>query len=99
MVLCNGCTGIGSGFSTEIACYNPMEIVDNLKHMMEGEYEPNEPKKLKPWYNKFKGRITDNEFYGVYEVIGDNKVKVTELPVGMSIQKYKEILEEYETTY
>ena len=60
---------------------------------MQGEYEPNEPTKLKPWYNKFKGKITDNEFYGVYEVIDDNKVKVTELPVGMSIQKYKEILE------
>ena len=93
MILCNGCTGIGSGFSTEIACYNPLEIVDNLKNMMKGEYEPNEPTKLKPWYNKFKGKITDNEFYGVYEVIDDNKVKVTELPVGMSIQKYKEILE------
>ena len=93
MILCNGCTGIGSGFSTEIACYNPLEIVDNLKNMMQGEYEPNEPTKLKPWYNKFKGKITDNEFYGVYEVIDDNKVKVTELPVGMSIQKYKEILE------
>jgi DNA topoisomerase-2 len=93
MVLCNGCTGIGTGFSTEIACYNPLEIVDNIKYMMEGEYEPNNPKKIKPWYNKFKGRITDNEFYGVYEVVGDNKVKVTELPVGMSTQKYKEILE------
>ena len=93
MILCNGCTGIGSGFSTEIACYNPLEIVDNLKNMMKGEYEPNEPTKLKPWYNKFKGKITDNEFYGVYEVIDDKKVKVTELPVGMSIQKYKEILE------
>ena len=93
MVLCNGCTGIGSGFSTEIACYNPLEIVDNIKYMMEGEYTPNEPKQLKPWYNKFKGKITDNEFYGIYEVVGDNKVKVTELPVGTSIQKYKEILE------
>ena len=93
MILCNGCTGIGSGFSTEIACYNPLEIIDNLKNMMKGGYEPNEPTKLKPWYNKFKGKITDNEFYGVYEIIDNNKVKVTELPVGMSIQKYKEILE------
>jgi DNA topoisomerase-2 len=95
MILCNGCTGIGSGFSTEIACYNPLEIVDNLKYMMEGEYEPKEPKNLKPWYNKFKGKITDNEFYGVYEIISDNKVKVTELPVGTSIQKYKEFLEKH----
>jgi DNA topoisomerase-2 len=91
MILCNGCTGIGSGFSTEIACYNPIEIVDNLKYMMEG----NEPKKLKPYYNKFKGNITENEFYGIYEVIDDNKVRVTELPVGMSIQKYKEFLEKH----
>ena len=95
MILVNGCTGIGSGFSTEIACYNPLEIVDNLKHMMKGEYEPKEPNKLKPWYNKFKGKITDNEFYGIYEVIGDNKVRVTELPVGLSFQKYKEFLEKH----
>lgn len=30
MVLVNGSKGIGTGFSTEIMCYNPLEIIDYL---------------------------------------------------------------------
>ena len=30
MVLVNGTEGIGTGFSTKIPCYNPLDIVDNI---------------------------------------------------------------------
>jgi DNA topoisomerase-2 len=39
MVLVNGAQGIGTGWSTEIPCYNPRDICKNLKKMMEG-HEP-----------------------------------------------------------
>ena len=36
MVLCNGCDGIGTGYSTFVPNYNPREIVDNLRRLMNG---------------------------------------------------------------
>jgi DNA topoisomerase-2 len=37
MVLVNGAEGIGTGFSTKIPPYNPIEIIDNLKRIMNGQ--------------------------------------------------------------
>ena len=46
MVLVNGVDGIGSGWSTSIPCYNPIEIcdeilalLDNDDHIFKGESE------------------------------------------------------------
>ena len=37
MVLVNGGHGIGTGWSTDVPSYNPRDIVDNLKRLMEHE--------------------------------------------------------------
>ena len=42
MVLVNGAEGIGTGWSTKIPNYNPREIVNNIKKMLNGE----EPDKM-----------------------------------------------------
>lgn len=34
LCLVNGAEGIGTGWSTYIPCYNPIDIVDNLKRLM-----------------------------------------------------------------
>lgn len=36
MVLVNGCDGIGTGYSTSVPNFNPREIVDNLRRLMNG---------------------------------------------------------------
>ena len=36
MVLVNGCDGIGTGYSTFVPNYNPRQIVDNLRRLMNG---------------------------------------------------------------
>lgn len=36
MSLVNGAEGIGTGWSTFIPCHNPIDIVNNLKRMMDG---------------------------------------------------------------
>jgi DNA gyrase/topoisomerase IV subunit A len=36
MILVNGAEGIGTGWSTKIPCYNPKDIVHNLKLMIQG---------------------------------------------------------------
>ena len=37
MVLVNGSKGIGTGFSTDIMCYNPKDIIAFLKQLHSGE--------------------------------------------------------------
>lgn len=99
MVLINGTEGIGTGFSTKVPCHNPEEIVKNLYNLMD-----NKPlKEMKPWYRGFQGKIDFkkiNEFgvqqyvnHGLYKVIDDTTVFVTELPIGKSTEDYKVFLE------
>jgi DNA topoisomerase-2 len=94
MILVNGCRGIGTGFSTFIPCYNPIEIIDYLIVLLNGETID---KEFIPYYRGFKGTITsqDGKYLckGVYTV-KDNTVHVTELPIGKWTDDYKEFLEE-----
>jgi DNA topoisomerase-2 len=95
MVLVNGSKGIGTGFSTDIMCYNPLEIIDYLKNKLmyiEDNIE------FVPYYEGFKGEITkisDGKFLikGCYEKLAVDKIRVTELPVGYWTEDFKELLE------
>ena len=94
MVLVNGAEGIGTGFSTYITQYNPLDLVENIKLLMNNQL----PKPLMPYYRNFKGlieQIKPNEFTikGCYQKIGQDKIKITELPIGTWITPYKEVLE------
>lgn len=91
MVLINGADGIGTGWSTSIPNYNPEDIVENLRHMMAGE--PMKP--MSPWFRDFKGNITQMapdryKFSGVIKQTGDNEVEITELPIRMWTQDFKD---------
>jgi DNA topoisomerase-2 len=95
MILINGSKGIGTGFSTDIPSFNPVEIIKYMKNKILGE-ENNI--KLLPYYQGFKGKIVplnDNKFIikGLYDIISTNKVHITELPVGIWTDDYKEYLE------
>jgi len=95
MILVNGSEGIGTGYSTNIPCYNPDEIIANLKLLIDSDGKA-EQKSLFPWYRGFKGTIEESEgkfiTTGVYKVSGTT-VEVTELPIGKWTQTYKEFLE------
>ena len=97
MVLVNGSKGIGTGFSTDIMCYNPNQIIAKLELMLKGE--PHQDTVIDPYYEGFKGTIEflkDDRKYlikGNFEKIGDNKVHITELPVGTWTEDYKEFIE------
>jgi len=98
MVLINGSKGIGTGFSTDIMCYNPEDIIEYLKNILQGSADKNINTSFVPYYNGFQGtisKITETKFLfkGIYEVIGPDKVRVTELPVGFWTQDFKEHLE------
>lgn len=95
MVLVNGSKGIGTGFSTDIMCYNPLQIIEYLQNKLlfiEDDIE------FIPYYEGFKGhisKISDEKFLikGVYETVAVDKIKVTELPVGYWTEDFKELLE------
>ena len=95
MVLVNGSKGIGTGFSTDIMCYNPIEIIDCLKMKLNDTYIETE---FVPYYEGFIGSIqkmTDQKYLikGKYEKIDADKIRVVELPVGFWTDDFKELLE------
>jgi len=96
MVLVNGSKGIGTGFSTEILCYNPLEIIGYLKNKLSGS--SNSHFDFMPYYEGFAGiisKISDGKFLvkGKYETLGTDKIRITELPVGTWTDDFKEYLE------
>ena len=99
MVLVNGSKGIGTGFSTDIMCYNPLQIIQYLKNKLLLIDDEDEELEFIPYYEGFKGsisKIADDRFLikGIYEKIGVDKIKVTELPVGYWTEDFKELLEQ-----
>jgi len=96
MILVNGSTGIGTGYSTNILQFNPLDIVTQLRNIINDK----DYKEIIPYYRGFIGEIKpvgDQDFIvsGCYEIINDNTVHITELPVSrnpISFEKYKEFL-------
>jgi DNA topoisomerase-2 len=97
MVLVNGSRGIGTGFSTDIMCYNPLDIIAYLKNKLQ-ELDENINKEFIPYYEGFTGKIikiSDSKFLfkGLYQKITNDTIRVTELPVGYWTEDFKEHLE------
>jgi len=96
MILVNGSKGIGTGFSTDIMSYNPLQIIDYLKSKLNSE-EYNLD--FIPYYEGFQGtidKVSETKFLikGRYEKVGLDKIRITELPVGYWTESFKEHLEE-----
>ena len=54
-VLVNGSEGIGTGWSSSIPQYNPLDIAKNILHKMN-----NEPlEEMMPWYRGYTGEIKE----------------------------------------
>ena len=95
MVLVNGSKGIGTGFSTDIMCYNPLDIITYLKNKLTLSVNNIE---FIPYYEGFKGtidKISEEKFLikGLYQHVSADTIKVTELPVGYWTEDFKELLE------
>ena len=107
MVLVNGGKGIGTGFSYEGLCYNPVQIIKYLRWKLGGETTSSPV--IEPYYEGFKGTITKNSdiidaqdtskvykkylIKGQYKIIGVDKIQITELPIGVWTDDYKKFLE------
>ena len=93
MVLVNGCRGIGTGTSTNVLCYNPIQLIDHLVDRLSGSSDKPE---FIPHYRKFRGTIESKHPKYVVHGVYDQKeliVRITELPIGTWTVEYKEFLE------
>ena len=94
--LVNGTIGIGTGFSTGLPPFNPTDIIRNIRHMMKSE----ELDEMVPWYRGFSRnnaikKIGENRYVvkGRYSANTSNDtLHITELPIGISTNSYKEFL-------
>lgn len=94
MVLVNGVSGIGTGFSSSIPLYNPLDMIAAIRAWLDEQPLP----ELMPWYHGFRGtmvKLSDKKFVSKGVVTRtNNRVTVTEIPVGMSIDAFRDSLDD-----
>ena len=93
--LINGISGIGTGFSCNIEPYNPKQLIQYLREKLMGTIPDIA---FVPYYEGFKGTVKsigEQKFLiqGCYEKIDDDKIRITELPVGSWTMPYTTFLE------
>lgn len=113
MILINGAKGIASGFSTDIPCYNPEDIVRWIELWLDDK-TPEEHLELVPWYRGFKGEIelikTENKdkpvgwtSTGILEKSTKPSEKgwwhIRELPIGLWTSPFKEWIDYLSSGY
>ena len=99
MILVNGCEGIGTGWRSQIPCFNPHDIVESLKSKLKG----NDFLKIEPWYKGYQGEIKENPNKEGHYIVkrnyhrsdeDPNKVIITEIPFKKWTENYKYFLQE-----
>jgi DNA topoisomerase-2 len=99
MILVNGSKGIGTGFSTTIPCYNPLQIITYLIEKLTTGCSTITNSDFIPYYEGFTGTITQGStpdrfiISGKYDIIGEDRICITELPIGTWTEDYKEFLD------
>jgi DNA topoisomerase-2 len=95
LLLINGCQGIGTGWSTFIPQHSPRDVLNYIRAKLNGE------KKLpliRPWVRDFEGGITADTEHNSYITEGiitptsNSSVSITELPVGVWTNDYRNSL-------
>jgi len=102
MLLVNGCIGIGTGFSTNVIPYNPLDLCSAIEDRLEKRVGDLKTHSLRPWWFGFKGRVmagADDKTWitkGLYEFVDDDSatIRIKELPIGCWTKDYKNFLDE-----
>ena len=94
MLLVNGATGIGTGWSSTIPSYNPLDIIQQIRNLLAGR----PAQRMSPWFKGFNGTVSAIPGTTKYQITGKHvlssgAIHITELPVGTWTNGYKEFLE------
>ncbi|GAX84761.1 hypothetical protein CEUSTIGMA_g12183.t1 [Chlamydomonas eustigma] len=102
IVLLNGATGIGTGYSTTVPSYNPREVADAVRAWIDrrGERWMEGRERLEPWCAGHLGKIeatgedlSKRRSRGVVTRSAPKAAVVSELPIGMWTDDFREALE------
>lgn len=96
MALVNGAEGIGTGFATKVPCFDPLDIIENVRRALRNQ----EMSPMSPWYKYFTGEVVPSKSqsvntFGNYEVEehdGYDEITISELPIGVWTSTYKETI-------
>lgn len=101
MWVLNGSVGIGTGHSVKIFPRNPREIMSYIQKKLDGvnQQERTIQKVFAPYFEGWTGDVVSlsnnrYEFHGIIEVVNTTTLRVTELPIGYSVDRFKTILVE-----
>jgi len=100
MWILNGAMGIGTGHSVKILPRDPAKVSALVERLLSGDKPQNRTinRLLRPTFLGWKGEVLDGdeqgkyELHGVLEVVNTTTIRVTELPVGYGVDKFKAIL-------
>lgn len=103
MILVNGCqTAIGTGWSSTLPAFNVKDILEYINRWLDNKDQDSEIPfvdiEIKPYWNHFKGeiqKVNDVKYTsrGIFKVDSKGRYIIEEIPVYISIDKYKEFLE------
>jgi DNA topoisomerase-2 len=95
LLLVNGCQGIGTGWSTFIPQHNPRDVLTYIRAKLDGKKRL---PAIHPWVRDFEGDIAVDTARGSYTTEGlitptsKSSVAITELPIGVWTNDYKNTL-------
>ena len=100
MMLINGAQGTGTGHACLIMNYHPEQVRDACVKVVDGKSL--KKGSLTPWFKNFTGTVERNQetgqvvITGKLEIINTTTIKITEIPVGVYLDTYKEHLSKLE---
>ncbi|CAG9332775.1 unnamed protein product [Blepharisma stoltei] len=99
LALINGAEGIGTGWSTNVPPYNPIELIQAYRDRINGQSFDSID--LAPWFKGYTGTLEwmdrsggGYEVKGVFERLNGNILRITELPIKKWTTDYKKFLED-----
>lgn len=98
MLLVNGCKGIGTGWSSSIPSFHPIDVLNYIRAKLDGTELP----KIRPFARGFKGTIetlpSDRGYISIGRAkkISGKAIEIFELPLNCWTTNYKEFLSELE---
>lgn len=103
MVLINGSDGIGTGFSTTIPQFDPMDMLHSIRLRVYGKTTRGEKRALKPFSNGWTGTMIHEydksgkfvrwRMIGCFSVVDLKTIQITDLPIGVWTESYREEIE------
>ncbi len=100
LVLINGATGIGTGYSTSVPCFHPLDLAAAVRGVLRPDAHA--PPVMRPWYRGFRGEIRPRSAAAGAPLVshgvvrrgqGAAQARILEAPLGYWTEDLKEAVE------